>query len=78
VSSLASGLAGRDRAALRWADGLLVHPDDIEADLRAEVGRYFSPAELMELSHSIARFASGSKMRILFGLTPPIEPGTVT
>jgi len=37
---------------------------------------HFDRAELVELTFALMRFQSGSKLRILFGLTPPIAPGT--
>jgi alkylhydroperoxidase family enzyme len=64
------------KAALRWADAYLLHPDEVDDDLRREMAPHFDPAELVELTFALMRFQSGSKLRILFGLTPPIAPGT--
>ena len=66
----------RVKAALRWADAYLLHPDEVDAELRLEMSRHFDAAELIELTFALMRFQSGSKLRILFGLTPAIEPGT--
>lgn len=64
------------KAALRWADAYLLHPDEVADELRHEMAEHFDRAELVELTFALMRFQGGSKLRILFGLTPPIEPGT--
>jgi alkylhydroperoxidase family enzyme len=66
----------RVKAALRWADAYLLHPDEVGNGLRGEMATQFDPAELVELTFALMRFQGGSKLRILFGLTPPIAPGT--
>ena len=64
------------KAALRWADAYLLHPDEVDDELRRDMATHFDPAELVELTFALMRFQGGSKLRILFGLTPPIAPGT--
>jgi alkylhydroperoxidase family enzyme len=64
------------KAALRWADAYLLRPEEAGDELRNEMAAHFDPAELVELTFALMRFQCGSKLRILFGLTPPIAPGT--
>jgi alkylhydroperoxidase family enzyme len=65
-----SQLDGRQKAALRWTDAFLDHPGSIPSDVRADIERFLSPAELVELTMALGLFHGLSRVLISLGMEP--------
>jgi alkylhydroperoxidase family enzyme len=65
-----SALPPRDLATLRLTDVLIGDPRAITPALYAELARYFSDAEVVELALGVSLFQSLSKVLIVLGLEP--------
>jgi len=70
----AADLPERQKVALRLVDAYLTRPDDIGDELRADLLRHFTPAEVVEL---LVRLASTTGNRVLrtLGLDDDALPG---
>src|SRR5262245_32214970 len=62
-----SGLSERHKAVIRYADVFLSDPFRLTAELRAEMLRHFSAAEIVELTAGLALFMGFSKIAIVLG-----------
>ena len=69
-----SELSDRHKAAIRYADVFLSDPASISDELRAEMRRHFTPAEIVELSAGLALFMGFSKIAIVLGSAPESMP----
>ena len=69
-------LTQRDKAALRYTDGLIWTPAHLVADVAAEVRARFSEAEGVELTFDVMRNASNKIAVALAGDAPRVENGT--
>ena len=66
----ASGLGARQKAVLRWTDTFLSGEPEPDARLRDEMQRFFTAAELVELSAGLALFMGFSKIAVALGGMP--------
>lgn len=73
----ASGLGERHKAVIRYADVFLTDPCGLSDELRAEMLRHFSSAEIVELTAGLALFMGFSKIAIVLGQEPEDMPTTV-
>jgi alkylhydroperoxidase family enzyme len=73
----ASALSPRQKAVLRWTDAFLAGDGAPDASLRAEMLRFFQPAELVELTAGLALFMGFSKIAVSLGGMPAELPVTV-
>jgi alkylhydroperoxidase family enzyme len=72
-----SGLDARQKAVLRWTDTFLSGEPEPDALLRDEMLRFFTPAELVELSAGLALFMGFSKIAVALGGMPDELPLSV-
>ena len=72
-----SALDDRQKAALRWTDGLLDHPASIPAGVRDDLAQHLDAAEVVELTLAISLFHGLSRVLISLGLEPDAMPTTV-
>jgi AhpD family alkylhydroperoxidase len=72
-----SGLSERHKAVIRYADVFLGDPTQLSAELRAEMMRHFSSAEIVELTAGLALFMGFSKIAIVLGQEPDEMATTV-
>ncbi len=56
--------------ALAWADRLLAGGSEPDAELEARLRRYFTDAQIMELTYAMGSFIGYSKQLIMLGLEP--------
>ena len=70
-----SGLPPRFKVAIRYADALIKHPDDVSDELKKELLNEFSPAEIVEFTACLTIAMGFSKAAIAWG---PPEPIPVT
>ena len=73
----ASGLGARQKAVLRWTDTFLSGEPEPDAAQRDEMLRFFSPAEIVELSAGLALFMGFSKIAVALGGMPDELPVNV-
>src|SRR6201992_909419 len=69
-------VAGRAKAALRYADGLIWTPAHLDVDDAAEVRSGYSEAQAVELTFDVMRNASNKVAVSLGGDAPRVEDGT--
>lgn len=72
-----SALSERHKAVIRYADVFLVDPSRLTEELRAEMRRHFTPAEIVELTAGLALFMGFSKIAVVLGQEPKTMPTTV-
>lgn len=72
-----SALSPRHKALIRYADIFLADPNGLTADVRTEMLRHFTPAEIVELTAGLALFMGFSKIAIVLGQEPRGMPTTV-
>ena len=60
----------RYKAALAWADNMLAGGSAPDAELEARLRRWFTDAEIMELTYAMGSFIGYSKQLIMLGLEP--------
>jgi AhpD family alkylhydroperoxidase len=72
-----SALSDRHKAVIRYADAFLVNPTGLSAELRAEMLRHFTPAEVVELTAGLALFMGFSKIAVALGQEPASMPTTI-
>ena len=73
----ASALDARAKAVIRYTDVFLRGGHGLDDDLRAEMLRHFSAAQLVELTAGIALFMGFSKIAIALGSAPADMPTMV-
>ena len=64
-----SNLPDRYKVAIRYADALIKHPDDVDEQLKKELLAEFSPAEVVEFTATLTIAMGFSKAAIAWG--PP-------
>jgi alkylhydroperoxidase family enzyme len=69
-------LTDEERLAVAFADAYLNHPQRIDAKLRAELARTFTPAQLCHMALAIAFFNPMSKCAVSLGGMPDSFPLT--
>ena len=72
-----SALDARAKAVIRYTDTFLRGGHGLDDDLRAEMLRHFTPAQLVELTAGIALFLGFSKIAIALGSAPADMPTMV-
>ncbi len=72
-----SRLDERLKAVIRFADVFLVDPASIRADVRTEILRHLTSAQVVELAAGLALFMGFSKIAIVLGQEPTEMPVTV-
>ena len=65
-----SDLSDRDKAVLRYADCFLTDAAGIDERVKADIGSYFSDAEIVEITAALALFLGFSKIAIALGPIP--------
>ena len=70
----ASDLSPAHKAVLRYTDVFLGDPHALGAELRGELLRHLSPAQVVELSAGLALFLGFSKIAVALGGLPPEIP----
>ena len=72
-----SRLSDRHKAVIRYADVFLTDPSRLTDELRAEMLRHFTSAEIVELTAGLALFMGFSKIAIVLGQEPDDMPITI-
>ncbi|MEO8604330.1 MAG: carboxymuconolactone decarboxylase family protein [bacterium] len=72
-----STLSARFKLVIRYTDAFLVDPGGVDAVLRADMRREFTPEQIVELTASIALFMGFSKIAVALGTVPESMPVTV-
>ena len=73
----ASALDSRAKAVIRYTDVFLRGGHGLEDDVRVEMLRHFTPAQIVELTAGIALFMGFSKIAIALGSAPADMPTIV-
>jgi len=73
----ASALDARAKAVIRYTDVFLRGGHGLGDDVRAEMLRHFTPAQIVELTAGIALFMGFSKIAIALGSAPADMPTMV-
>jgi alkylhydroperoxidase family enzyme len=73
----ASALDARAKVVSRYTDVFLRGGHGLDDELRAEMLRHFTPAQIVELTAGIALFLGFSKIAIALGSAPPDMPTMV-
>ena len=73
----ASALGERAKAVIRYTDVFLRGGHGLADDLRAEMLRHFTPAQIVELTAGVALFMGFSKIAIAVGSAPADMPTMV-
>ena len=61
----------RERWAIRYAEAMHQHPNDVPAELIAGVRSVFSDAEFVELAYAVAQFIGMGQLIHLLGVPNP-------
>jgi len=69
-----SALSPRHKALIRFADAFLVDPGSLGDDVRADMQRYFTPPEIVEVTSCLALCMGFSKIAIVLGQAPEAMP----
>ncbi|MEL7536219.1 MAG: hypothetical protein AAFM91_04065 [Pseudomonadota bacterium] len=72
-----SDLAPEVKAALRLCDAMLMHPNDISAELRDEVRKYFNDAQIIEICVDVMKW-SQQKALVALRVEPPVSSEHLT
>ena len=72
-----SALADRDKAVIRYTDVFLRGGHGLDDDLRTEMLRHFTPAQIVELTAGVALFMGFSKIAVSLGTAPDDMPTMV-
>lgn len=72
-----SDLSARHKALIRYADAFLVDPGSLRDDARTEMLRYFTPAEIVEVTACLALCMGFSKIAVVLGQVPDSMPTTI-
>jgi AhpD family alkylhydroperoxidase len=67
-------LTAREKAVIRYTDTFLREPSALGDDQRTALARYFTPAQLVELTVGIALFMGFSKIAVSLGQAPADMP----
>lgn len=70
-------LDDRQKLVIRYVDAFLDDPAGLDDEVREEMLREFSPAEIVELTAGIALFLGFSKIAVALGQAPASMPTTV-
>ena len=73
----ASALDARAKAVIGYTDVFLRGGHGLDDELRAELLRHFTPAQLVELTAGVALFMGFSKIAIALGSAPDDMPTMV-
>ncbi len=65
-----SDLSARDKAVLAFADCFLMHPRDVNDDVKNALLEYFNDAEIVEITVALSLFLGFSKIAIALGPIP--------
>jgi alkylhydroperoxidase family enzyme len=71
----ATSLPERYKLVVRYTDALVGDPNSVTDELRAELAREFTPAQIVELTATVAFASAFSKAAIAWG-PPPEMPVT--
>ena len=72
-----SDLPAHQQAALRLADALMTQPGSIDGDLRAELKRYFTDEQLLEITVDVMKW-NYQKVSVALGVDAEVRPGELT
>lgn len=72
-----SALSERHKALIRYADAFLVDPATLADDVRADMLRFFTSAEIVEVTTCLALCMGFSKIAIVLGQAPEAMPTMV-
>lgn len=72
-----SDLDERYKVALRLADALMTRPGDISASLRADLVRYFTDEQVLELTLDVMKW-NYQKVSVALGVDAEVRPGELT
>lgn len=72
-----SELSEAHKAVIRYADVFLTDPSGLNGDLRAEMLRHFTSAQIVELTAGLALVMGFSKIAVVLGQEPARMPVTV-
>ena len=72
-----SALGDREKAIIRYTDVFLSGGHGLDDNLRAEMLRHFTPAQIVELTAGVALFMGFSKIAIALGSAPDDMPTMV-
>ena len=72
-----SDLAEHHRVALRFADAIMTQPRLIDAELRADLHRYFTVEQIVELTVDVMKW-NYQKIPVALGTDVEVRPGELT
>jgi len=72
-----SDLAEHHRVALRFADAIMTQPRLIDDGLRADLHRYFTVAQIVELTVDVMKW-NYQKIPVALGTDVEVRPGELT